>query len=48
MRDFIGFEIERKYFEIAQQRIENKAACKDILSYLYEESESVKETGEKE
>ena len=28
-RDFIGFEIERKYFEIAQQRIENKAACKD-------------------
>ena len=47
-RDFIGFEIEGKYFEIAQQRIENKAACKDILSYLYEESESVKETGEKE
>ena len=47
-RDFIGFEIERKYFEIAQQRIENKAACKDILSYPYEESESIKETGEKE
>ena len=47
-RDFIGFEIERKYFEIAQQRIENKAACKDILSYPYEESESIKETDEKE
>ena len=46
-RDFIGFEIERKYFEIAQQRIENKAACKDILSYPYEERESIKETGEK-
>ena len=29
-RDFIGFEIEGKYFEIAQQRIENKVAKGDI------------------
>ena len=36
-RDFIGFEIEGKYFEIAQQRIENKVAKGDIR--LFEEDE---------
>ena len=36
-RDFIGFEIEGKYFEIAQQRIENKVAKGDIS--LFEEDE---------
>ena len=34
-RDFIGFEIEGKYFEIAQQRIENKITKGDI-SYFEE------------
>jgi len=36
-RDFIGFEIEGKYFEIAQQRIENKVAKGDIS--MFEEDE---------
>ena len=36
-RDFIGFEIEGKYFEIAKQRIENKIAKGNIS--LFEEDE---------
>ena len=36
-RDFIGFEIERKYFEIAQQRIENKVAKGNITEFEEEE-----------
>ena len=36
-RDFIGFEIEGKYFEIAQQRIENKIAKGTISQFEEEE-----------
>ena len=36
-RDFIGFEIEGKYFEIAQQRIENKVAKGNISQFEEEE-----------
>jgi site-specific DNA-methyltransferase (adenine-specific) len=36
-RNFIGFEIERKYFEIAQQRIENKVAKGSITEFEEEE-----------
>ena len=36
-RDFIGFEIEGKYFEIAQQRIENKVAKGSITEFEEEE-----------
>ncbi len=32
-RDFIGFEIEGKYFEIAQERIEKRAATRDIFEF---------------
>ena len=32
-RDFIGFEIDGNYFEIAQQRIENKVAKGDISQF---------------
>ena len=36
-RNFIGFEIEGKYFEIAQQRIENKVAKGSITEFEEEE-----------
>ena len=36
-RDFIGFEIEGKYFEIAQQRIENKIAKGTISQFEEDE-----------
>ena len=36
-RNFIGFEIEGKYFEIAQQRIENKIAKGSITEFEEEE-----------
>ena len=36
-RNFIGFEIEGKYFEIAQQRIENKIAKGTISQFEEEE-----------
>ena len=36
-RDFIGFELEGKYFEIAQQRIENKIAKGNITKFEEEE-----------
>ena len=36
-RNFIGFEIEGKYFEIAQQRIENKVAKGNITEFEEEE-----------
>ena len=36
-RDFIGFELEGKYFEIAQQRIENKIAKGNITEFEEEE-----------
>jgi site-specific DNA-methyltransferase (adenine-specific) len=36
-RDFIGFEIEGKYFEIAQQRIENKVAKGNITEFEEDE-----------
>lgn len=36
-RDFIGFEIEGKYFEIAKQRIENKIAKGDISQFEEDE-----------
>ena len=36
-RDFIGFEIEGKYFEIAKQRIENKIAKGNISQFEEDE-----------
>jgi len=36
-RDFIGFEIDGNYFEIAQQRIENKIAKGDITEFEEDE-----------
>jgi site-specific DNA-methyltransferase (adenine-specific) len=36
-RNFVGFEIEGKYFEIAQQRIENRVAKGDISQFEEEE-----------
>ena len=36
-RNFIGFEIEGKYFEIAQQRIENKIAKGSITEFEEDE-----------
>jgi site-specific DNA-methyltransferase (adenine-specific) len=36
-RNFIGFEIEGKYFEIAQQRIGNKIAKGDITEFEEDE-----------
>ena len=36
-RNFIGFEIEGKYFEIAQQRIENKVAKGNITEFEEDE-----------
>ena len=36
-RNFIGFEIESKYFEIAQERIENKVAKGNITEFEEEE-----------
>ena len=36
-RNFIGFEIEKKYFEIAKQKIENKMSTVDIS--VFEEDE---------
>ena len=36
-RDFIGFEIEGKYFEIAQQRIENKITKGNISQFEEDE-----------
>ena len=36
-RNFIGFEIEGKYFEISQQRIENKVAKGSITEFEEEE-----------
>ena len=32
-RNFIGFEIEGKYFEIAKERIEKRAATRDIFEF---------------
>jgi site-specific DNA-methyltransferase (adenine-specific) len=32
-RNFIGFEIEGKYFEIAQERIEKRVATRDIFEF---------------
>ena len=32
-RDFIGFEIEGKYFEIAKRRIEKRVATRDIFEF---------------
>ena len=36
-RDFIGFEIDGNYFEIAQQRIENKVAKGNITEFEEDE-----------
>ena len=36
-RNFIGFEIERKYFEIAEQRIDNKLTTEDISAFEEDE-----------
>jgi hypothetical protein len=36
-RNFIGFEIEKKYFEIAKQKVENKMSTADIS--IFEEDE---------
>ena len=35
-RDFVGFEIEGKYFEIAKARIDNHPATRNIFEFDYD------------